>query len=439
MQNVDFQTMAHYATDDPIYALATPYYPSALAVIRASGDGVLSLLSSIFSSSLKARVNHGYIMDGNERVDEVVVIAYEKGHGYTTEEAFEIMCHGSLPIIRRISRILERIGMREAEKGEFTYRAFMHGRIDLTEAEAVEEIVSARTERAGEDALCRLTGSIKREAEKAKDEILDILSSVEVQLDYGEDEIPEEWVFPKERIDSVVERLELIASTYASSRLYSHGASVVLIGHTNAGKSSLFNAILKENRAIVSSEAGTTRDYIETEALIEGIPVRLFDTAGIRDTDGDIEREGIKRSKELMKSADLIVYVLDGEEEDEYPEEDNVLKVRSKRDLTGLDEGLSFSAVTGEGIPTVLSAIAAKLKSSDEAPVSVPRIDSERQLVAIKETVSALKDAEASIEMGEDVIAMYLQAALSSLSALTGEVTTEDLLEHLFSSFCLGK
>ena len=431
--------MAHYATDDPIYALATPYYPSALAVIRASGDGVLSLLSSIFSSSLKARVNHGYIMDGNERVDEVVVIAYEKGHGYTTEEAFEIMCHGSLPIIRRISRILERIGMREAEKGEFTYRAFMHGRIDLTEAEAVEEIVSARTERAGEDALCRLTGSIKREAEKAKDEILDILSSVEVQLNYGEDEIPEEWVFPKERIDSVVERLELIASTYASSRLYSHGASVVLIGHTNAGKSSLFNAILKENRAIVSSEAGTTRDYIETEALIEGIPVRLFDTAGIRDTDGDIEREGIKRSKELMKSADLIVYVLDGEEEDEYPEEDNVLKVRSKRDLTGLDEGLSFSAVTGEGIPTVLSAIAAKLKSSDEAPVSVPRIDSERQLVAIKETVSALKDAEASIEMGEDVIAMYLQAALSSLSALTGEVTTEDLLEHLFSSFCLGK
>ncbi len=431
--------MAHYATDDPIYALATPYYPSALAVIRASGDGVLSLLSSIFSSSLKARVNHGYIMDGNERVDEVVVIAYEKGHGYTTEEAFEIMCHGSLPIIRRISRILERIGMREAEKGEFTYRAFMHGRIDLTEAEAVEEIVSARTERAGEDALCRLTGSIKREAEKAKDEILDILSSVEVQLDYGEDEIPEEWVFPKERIDSVVERLELIASTYASSRLYSHGASVVLIGHTNAGKSSLFNAILKENRAIVSSEAGTTRDYIETEALIEGIPVRLFDTAGIRDTDGDIEREGIKRSKELMKSADLIVYVLDGEEEDEYPEEDNVLKVRSKRDLTGLDEGLSFSAVTGEGLPSVLSAIAVKLKSSDEAPVSVPRIDSERQLIAIKETVSALKDAEASIEMGEDVIAMYLQAALSSLSALTGEVTTEDLLEHLFSSFCLGK
>ena len=436
--------MAHYSTGDPIYALATPYAPSALAVIRASGDGVISLIQPLFSSDLSGRVSgsavHGYISDKDgRRIDEIMLLIYSSGHGYTGEEAFEIMCHGSLPVIRSISRALEEAGIREAERGEFTYRAFMHGRMDLTEAEAVEEIVSARTERAGSDALERLTGSIRREAESIKDEILDILASVEVQLDYGEDDVPEEWVFPSERVSRIVRRLEMIAATYSSSRLYSHGATVVLAGRTNAGKSSLYNSLLKENRAIVSSEEGTTRDYIEAEAELLGIPVRLFDTAGLRDADGDVEKEGIRRSRSLIDEADLVVYVLDGMEEDRYPDGERTLKVRSKRDMTGLDSGLSFSSVTGEGIDLVVNAIAERLKGDDMPSLEVPRIDSKRQLDAIKETAAALRDAEAALMMGEDVVAMYLQSALSSLSALTGEVTSEDVLERLFSSFCLGK
>ena len=168
--------MARYATDEPIYALATPYSPSALAVIRASGCGVLSMIAPYFSASILDRpslsATHGYITDKDgSLIDEVVAIKYGKGHGYTSEEAFEIMCHGSLPVIRRISRLLEGIGIREAERGEFTYRAFMHGRLDLTAAEAVEEIVSARSERAGAEALSRLSGSIRKEAEAAKAEI----------------------------------------------------------------------------------------------------------------------------------------------------------------------------------------------------------------------------------------------------------------------------
>ena len=436
--------MAHYSTGDPIYALATPYYPSALAVIRASGDGVLSLVQPLFSASLSDKASgsaiHGYISDKHgKRIDEIVLIRYSAGHGYTSEEAFEIMCHGSLPVIRLISKALESVGIREAERGEFTYRAFMHGRMDLTEAEAVEEIVGARTERAGADALERLTGSIRREAEAIKDEILDILASVEVQLDYGEDDVPEEWQFPSERVSRIAGRLETIASTYSSSRLYSHGATVVLAGRTNAGKSSLYNAILKENRAIVSSEEGTTRDYIEADAVLQGIPVRLFDTAGLRDADGEVEREGIRRSRSLIDEADLVVYVLDGMEEDLYPDGDRVLKVRSKRDKTGLDSSLSFSSVTGEGVGLVVEAIADRLRGDDVSVLAVPRIDSDRQLAAIRETSAALRDAEASVMMGEDVVAMYLQAALSSLAALTGEVTSEDVLERLFSSFCLGK
>ena len=294
--------MAHYSTGEPVYALATPFSPSALAVIRASGDDSLSLFQPCFTGSLGKAASssaiHGFIMgkDGH-RIDEVMVIKYAKGHGYTSEEAFEIMCHGSLPVIKEISSLLESLGFREALRGEFTYRAFMHGRMDLTEAEAVEEIVKSKSESASQDALSRLSGSIRAEADSIRSSLLDILASLEVQLDYGEDEIPEEWVFPHDEVSRIISRLESIAATYDASRLYSSGASVVLAGRTNAGKSSLYNAILKENRSIVSASEGTTRDYIETECLIGDIPVHLFDTAGLRDTDESIEREKAYRCR----------------------------------------------------------------------------------------------------------------------------------------------
>lgn len=436
--------MAHYTTDEPIYALATPYSPSALAVIRASGDNVIALLQPYFTGRLlearSSQAVHGYIKgrDGR-RIDEVVIIRYSKGHGYTSEEAFEIMCHGSLPVIRGISLLLESIGIREALKGEFTFRAFMHGRMDLTEAEAVEEIVRSRTSKSSGNALERLAGSILQEAEKAKDRILDILASLEVQLDYGEDEIPEEWVFPSDEVKDIKDRLLAIASTFRASRLWSQGAVVVIAGRTNAGKSSLYNALLKENRAIVSPVEGTTRDYIESNAVIEGIPVRLFDTAGLRETEESVEAEGIKRTEDLMKRADLIVYVIDPATDDLPPSGDNVLTAYSRLDISGSREGLSFSSVTGEGLPAVIDAIAARLSEGIREIEDVPAIDSERQKEKLEEAASALADAEDNQGFGYDVIAMYLQSALSALGELTGEVTGEDVLDRLFSSFCLGK
>ena len=435
--------MTGYTTEEPIYALATPFSPSALAVIRTSGTDAISLVQKVFKGRLTLRPNgtavHGWIVDKNrEKVDEVVALVYNHGHGYTGEEAVEIMCHGSLPVIKKVSTTLEEAGFRLALKGEFTYRAFLGGRMDLTEAEAVEELVSAKGERGRKDALSRLSGSIKNEADKAKDEIINILASLEVQLDYGEDDIPEEWIFPIERVDAIINRLEKIRGTYASSRLYSQGAKVVLAGSTNAGKSSLFNALLKENRAIVSSVAGTTRDYIETECEMNGIPVRLFDTAGLRSSGDEIEKEGILRSKELMDEADLVVYVLAPGEVEPKEKMENAIYIHSKSDIAP-GEGITFSSITGEGLDKVVDAITTFLSRDKRSVSDVPVIESERQERKLGETIDALKDAEKARDCSVDIIALYFQSALSALSELTGETTSDDILEVLFSSFCLGK
>lgn len=435
--------MVSYTTGEPIYALSTPFSPSAIAVIRASGDSSLSLIKPFFKGKLENKETntaiHGYIVDEDDsKIDEVVLIKYSSGHGYTSEEAFEIMCHGSLAVIKKISFILEKAGFRQALKGEFTYRAFVHGRMDLTEAEAVEELVSAKGDKSRVEALDRLDGSIKREAEKVRDDVLNILASLEVQLDYGEDEVPEDWVFPLQRVEKIIERLNSIISTYNSSRLYRDGAKVVLAGRTNAGKSSLFNALLKENRAIVSPIAGTTRDYLECQCMMNDMPIRLFDTAGLRDADNEVEKEGINRTNSLMNEADLIIYVLDiGEEETEKDEK--TLFVYSKSDIIKREGRVSFSSLTGEGVGDVVNLITSFLEKDDKRREGVPVIESERQKVKLEETIGSLKDAIENRDMSVDIIALYFQSALSSLGELTGEITTDDILSELFSSFCLGK
>ena len=435
--------MLQYTTDEPVYALATAYSPSAIAVIRASGEYSLSLIEPYFSSPLdKAKTNsavHGFIKDEKgERIDEVILIKYEKGHGYTSEEAFEIMSHGSLAVIRSLCSLLEKAGFREAERGEFTYRAFMHGKMDLTEAEAVEELVSARGDRGRKEALNRLTGSIRRETERIRKDIINILASLEVHLDYGEDEIIEEWLFPLERVEKIIERLTMISATYSSGRLYTQGAKVVLAGKTNAGKSSLFNQLLKENRAIVSPVAGTTRDYLEAECEMNGIPVRLFDTAGLRESSDEIEKEGIRITEKMIASADVVVYVLDGDEE-EKEKNDKTLYVHSKRDLTHSSSTLAFSSLTGEGIGDVVSAITEYLTRESTSLSGVPVIESRRQRDKLDEAASMLEEAIKNKDMSVDIIALYFQSALYSLGEIAGETTTDDVLEELFSSFCLGK
>ena len=440
--------MTSYNVDEPIYAPATAYAPSALAVIRLSGKNTIEMLSQAFSSP--SRLNkaasktlvHGYILDEeNVRIDEVVLAVYREGSGYTGEEAVEISCHGSLVVLRRLFTRLEQLGFKRAEKGEFTFRAFMHGRMDLTQAEAVEEIIHSKSEISQEKALDRLSGKLRDSLAAVKTRLVDILASLEVQLDYAEDEIIDEWVFPKAEVSSIISSLKALSSTYGASRIYREGAKVVLAGAANAGKSSLFNLLVKEDRAIVSPVPGTTRDFIENWIDLGGIPVRLFDTAGLRSSDDMVESEGIRRSEALMDDADLIIYLVDPDDAllPENIDSDRTLVVYSKRDKRRMADDLSISSVTGEGVSDLIDEVKERLMGLSPQEEGGLSIDSERQYSYLLSCIDALESAERSKDAPVDIMAMFFQSALESLGYITGEVTTEDLLDTLFSKFCLGK
>ena len=440
--------MTSYNVDEPIYAPATAYAPSALAVIRLSGKNTIEMLSQAFSSP--SRLNkaasktlvHGYILDDeNVRIDEVVLAVYREGSGYTGEEAVEISCHGSLVVLRRLFTRLEQLGFKRAEKGEFTFRAFMHGRMDLTQAEAVEEIIHSKSEISQEKALDRLSGKLRDSLAAVKTRLVDILASLEVQLDYAEDEIIDEWVFPEAEVSSIISSLKALSSTYGVSRIYREGAKVVLAGAANAGKSSLFNLLVKEDRAIVSPVPGTTRDFIETWIDLGGIPVRLFDTAGLRSSDDMVESEGIRRSEALMDDADLIIYLVDPDDGllPENIDSDRTLVVYSKRDKRRMADDLSISSVTGEGVSELIDEVKERLMGLSPQEEGGLSIDSERQYSYLLSCIDALESAERSKDAPVDIMAMFFQSALESLGYITGEVTTEDLLDTLFSKFCLGK
>ncbi|HAF85554.1 MAG TPA: tRNA uridine-5-carboxymethylaminomethyl(34) synthesis GTPase MnmE [Sphaerochaeta sp.] len=443
--------MESYNRDDIIFALATAWAQSALAVIRVSGEGCRALLAPSFSrpkallEAKNATLVHGYLTDGPGGValDEVVVAVYTQGHGYTSEEALEFTCHGSLPGLQRILSSFKRLGMRGAEGGEFTFRAFLHGRMDLTQAEAVQELVSSQSERSQALALSRLEGSLKQQIQLSKERLLTLLAQVEVQLDYAEDEV-DDFIFPSNELSEIIGAIRALASTYAVGRLYGVGARIVLAGATNVGKSTLFNLLLKQDRSIVSEIKGTTRDYIEADCLIEGIPVRLYDTAGLRESVDTIESAGILKTEILIGQADLVVFLVDSSEVSHIPpKDDRTLIVYSKSDLFKTPHGeLAISAQSGHGIQALVSAIGKRLRSGfgstgDEQVV----IESERQHLLLEGSADAMERALSLVEadIPLDIVAVELGEAMQNLGELTGEVTPADILTKIFSGFCVGK
>lgn len=439
--------MEKYRSDDIIYALATSWARSALAVIRLSGDGCVSLFAPCFShpgillSATNQSLLHGYVRDREGKdIDEVMLSAFRDGHGYTGEESLEISCHGSPVGIRKILSLCQALGMRQAERGEFTYRAFLHGKMDLTQAEAVEEMVESMSDRSQSDSLSRLEGKLGKRLVALRESFLHVMAKIEVQLDYSEDEL-DEFVFPLDDLISIRDGMRELASSHTQGKLYGSGAKVVLAGHTNVGKSSLFNALLGGDRAIVSEIPGTTRDYLEEPLVIEGIPIRLYDTAGLRDSADKVEKEGISRTKSLCADADLVVYLREGD--DPPPKEDGkTLTLWSKCDVKGKRDGLSVSSVTGEGMEELRKAIAERLRDSFTLDKDYEIVvQSDRQYRLLEKAADGIdKAVEMEAEgLPLDIIASVLLDALSSLGEITGSVTSGEILDAIFSGFCVGK
>lgn len=450
--------MKSYISDDIIFALATGWTKSALAIIRVSGAGCIEAFAPCFTPRLLKAKTNTLVYGTVSSIDEVVVAVYRDGHGYTGEEALEINLHGSLASISLMLKKLTSLGFRQAEPGEFTLRAFLNGKIDLTQAEAVNEIAKSQTRRSQELALSRLSGSLSKRIGQIRDQLLTIMGLVEVQLDYAEDEIGGDTTFPMSSLDSVIESLNKLSSTFDSGRIIGQGAKVVLAGATNAGKSSLFNLLLKQERSIVSSIAGTTRDFIESECEIKGLAIRLFDTAGLREVEEQIEAEGIKRTRSLLSQADLIIYLVDSSDpEAEY----ETLGLRLDSQFSGVkkllvwnktDKDSAFtmpngfyplSVASSDGFDQLLELICTTLVPDQDTLFSDNSvvIESSRQHQSLIEAKDALNRAKAEIIENQslDVVAMELKEALDQMGYISGELTTDDILDRIFNDFCVGK
>ena len=447
-------------SNDLIAALATPLGESALALIRLSGPGAIDRVAVCTDRPERVSIALGNTIelativdpeDGQE-VDQVLLSVFRAPKSYTGEDSVEISCHGSVPGIQSILELLFRNGFRQARGGEFTLRAFLNGKMDLTKAEAVQEIVSARTKKAHSMALQRLNGSVASQIQEIKTGLVRTMAALSIQLDYPEDEIGEVAI-DLHGMNEAVERLRRLAASYSTGRLYREGLVIALAGRTNAGKSSLFNLFLKEERAIVSEIPGTTRDYIEAAASIGGIPIRLYDTAGLRQIDEQIESEGIRRTGQVIERADLILYLVDGTVGISAEDENHLARIENERCVrlwNKIDSRASLpipagwvgiSAADGRGFPDLEKQLRERAGAADRADEGQVLIDSLRQKDCIERAIAALELTVEGLDGGVplDAVALDLQSALNALGELTGEVTREDILDAMFSGFCVGK
>jgi tRNA modification GTPase len=449
-----------YDTDEPIVALATALIESPLAVVRTSGTGSVELFSKIFSNpqnildSKGFTIHYGYIIDPglNKKIDQVTVAVYKAPKSYTGQDSIEIFCHGSLPGIESIINILKKTGFRDAAPGEFTMRAFLNGKMDLSQAEAVAEIVQSKSKQAHSLALNRLSGAVFERIEFIKNKLVDLMSLIEVQLDYPDDEIGGNTDISIDPVIEAEKEIVKLIETYKVGKIFHEGVAVTLAGGTNAGKSSLFNLFLREDRSIVSEINGTTRDYIESWITIEGIPVRLYDTAGLRAAEHPIEIEGIRRSEDIIENSSLVLYIIDGIEgmtvEDKavytkYRNNDKYLFIWNKIDksIMNIPDGvLTVSALTGDGFQILENSISERLCGVQVSGNEL-MIDSLRQKDLLIRAGESLKAVRTSLEnnISLDAVAMDLKDSLDAIGEISGEVSSVDILNNIFSGFCVGK
>lgn len=455
----------NYTLDDEIAAIATALAPAALGIVRTSGARSIELISRFFSrpNALLQSQGHtlvyGWIHDEGIKIDEVVLCVYRAPKSNTGENAVEIICHGGPGVVKAIYRLCIKNGFRAAERGEFTFRSFIHGKADLTRAEAVREIIDSKTNTAQQKAAGRLSGTVFHEIETIKTDLMTALAALEVGIEYPEDEETIADSFDEALLKKPLSVLQQLAASWQAEKIYQAGVRLVLAGKTNAGKSSLFNALLKEDRAIVSDIHGTTRDWLEAELDFKGIPVHIFDTAGLRATEDTIEAIGVQRSVELASAADIVLYLIDGtkppaEEDSAFIERNTVplIIVQTKADKGQTEplpaalqrySAVSLSSKTGAGLDVLIDTVIGLVTADTALPMQDAGISlgTERQKEAV---TAALEAVHHALEAGRsgyplDAVIQDVEEAVHALGSVTGEVRSDDILDKIFSGFCVGK
>ena len=434
---------------ETIVALATPPAKSALALIRVSGDDCFKIVSKAFSKDLnnvKERgIHYGYIVDGEKKIDQVVLLAYVAPHSFTGENSVEIISHGSLLIINQIIDVLLKNGARMATNGEFSSRAFLNGKIDLVQAEAINDMINATTEEAKDLSMISLTGETSTLFRPTKDKIGEILSHIEVNIDYPEYEDIEETSKDEilEKCTEILGNIDDLIKDGERNRVYREGIKIAIVGKPNVGKSSLLNALIKEDKAIVTSIAGTTRDVVEGDFNLGGVPVHLYDTAGIRDSADVIEQIGIDKAKKAVENADLVLFVVDetGFDNELYALIKNRkhIIVNNKADiLKEKNDGVYVSAKNND-IEPLITKIKEELNIGELT--LKPSFNNARQLGILKLMASSLRKAieDTNDEQPIDLISVSIMTAYNCALDLLGENNKNDLTDEIFSRFCVGK
>lgn len=451
-----------YNTLDTIAAIATPPGESALAIVRLSGPGAKEIVESIFSGAKleNKKASYGRLYGAiGEQIDEVVVIFYQKPHGFTAEDMAEITCHGGYVIANQILETLCKKGARLAEPGEFTLRAFLNGRIDLTEAEAIDTIIRAKSEKAKELALGNLEGKLQKRLIDAQDRLLSLITLIEAEIDFGDDEVTK---ISRSSLEKQLRDVRTIVyemvGTYDVGRLAEGRVQVAIVGAPNVGKSTLFNAMLKDNRAIVTDIPGTTRDYLSEYVNIAGYPVILTDTAGVRDAESQIESIGIEKTAEIINQSSLCLFVVDGSRDlddndrvlfENIRNHQYILVVNKTDKIDGSinllfdqikEKGVKISALTGVGIDSLFGEIKRQLISGQEM-IGSGVLLSQRQFDCAIKALAVIDESSDALQRNEpeEVVASLLRESMNYLSEILGKITTDDILNQIFSRFCIGK
>ncbi|MBL7851015.1 MAG: tRNA uridine-5-carboxymethylaminomethyl(34) synthesis GTPase MnmE [Cyclobacteriaceae bacterium] len=449
---------------DTIVALATAPGVAAIAVIRVSGKDAITLVQKVFEGKdLTQQASHtlhlGTLRDGDHAVDEVLVSLFREPHSYTRENSVEISCHGSMVVVQQVIKLLLNHGARLAEPGEFTKRAFLNGRFDLSQAEAVADLINAETDNARQAALNQMRGGFSKEIKRLREELIHFASLIELELDFGEEDVE----FAKrddlrKLIESMNRFIQGLIDSFDTGRVIKDGVPTVIAGKPNVGKSTLLNALLNEEKAIVSDIPGTTRDVIEDEITLGGINFRFIDTAGLRETADTIEAIGVGRTKEQLKKAALVLYLVDlttatyDEVQKELAslEELNVpvIRVANKMDKGNpelvrqlMKQDFQFISAMNKTNLKALEDRIITLFHVDRVKQSDVIVTNARHYQSLRDTRDALQRVLDGMDKGVtgDFLAMDVRNALHHLGLITGQITTEDLLGNIFSKFCIGK